>query len=46
MKNDTDPDAFPSKINQIRNKLSDSKEVVSTEHLTTINLDALPAEKY
>ena len=45
MKNDTDPDVFPSKINQVRNKLSDSKEVVSTEHLTTVILDALPAEK-
>ena len=46
MKPDTDIDAFLSKVNQLRNELSDLDEVMSTERLTTITLDALPAEKY
>ena len=48
MKADTNPDVFRSEINQPRDELSDLNEVMSTERLTTINinLDALPAEKY
>ena len=43
MKPDTDPDVFLSEINQIRDELSVLDETVSTERLTTIILDALPA---
>ena len=46
MKADTDPVIFLSEINQLRNELSDWDKVVSTEHLTTIILDALPGEIY
>ena len=35
-----------SEIYQLRNELSDLDEVVSTERLTTIILEALPAETY
>ena len=37
---------FLSEINQIRDELSVSDEEVSTERLSTIFLDALPAEMY
>ena len=43
MKPDTDPDVFLSEINQVRDELGVLDETVSTEHLTTIILDALPA---
>ena len=47
MKADTaPPDVFLSQINQIRDELSVLDEVVSTERLTTIILDALPDEMY
>ena len=46
MKVDTDPDIFQLEMNQLRDKLIDQDEVVCTEHLTTITLDALPAENY
>ena len=46
MKPDTDPDVFLSEINQIRDELGVLDETVSTERLTTIILDALPAEMY
>ena len=46
MKADTEPDVFLSEINQIRVELSVLDEAVSTERLTTINLDALSAEMY
>ena len=46
MKPDTDPDVFMSEINQIRDELDVLDKMVSTEHLTTIILDALPAEMY
>ena len=42
----SDPDVFPSEINQIRDELSVLDEEVSTERLTTIVLDVLPAEMY
>ena len=43
---ESDCDVFLSEVCQPRNKLSDLHEVVSTERLTTILLDSLPAEKY
>ena len=43
---DTKPDLFLSEINQIRDELGVLDETVSTERLTTIILDALPAEMY
>ena len=46
MKPDADPDVFLSEINQIRNELRVLDKTVSTERLTTIILDALPAEMY
>ena len=46
MKPDTDPDVFLSGINQIRDDLRVLDETVSTERLTTIILDALPAGMY
>ena len=46
MKPDTDPDAFLSEINQICDELGILDKTVSTECLTTITLDALPAETY
>ena len=46
MKPDTDPDVFLSEINQIRDELGVLDETVSMERLTTIILDALPAEMY
>ena len=46
MEPDTDPDVFLSEINQMRDELGVLDETVSTEHLTTIILDALPAEMY
>ena len=44
MKDDTDSGVFISEIHQLRDKLSNLDEVVSTERLTTIILDALSAE--
>ena len=46
MKPDTHADVFLSKINQIRDELSVLDETISTERLTIIILDALPAEIY
>ena len=46
MRADTDFDAFLSEVYQLRNELSDLVEVMSTELLTTIVLDALPVGKY
>ena len=46
MKPDTDPDVFLSEINQIRDEFGVLDDTVSTERLTTIVLDALPAEMY
>ena len=46
MKSDDDPEVFLSEINQKRDELSVLDETVSTERLTTIILDALPAEMY
>lgn len=46
MKADTVPDVFLSEINQIRNEFSDLDEVISTEDLTTIMLDAMPVDMY
>ena len=46
IKPDTDPDVFRSEINQIRDELGVFDEIVSMERLTTIILDALPAEMY
>ena len=43
---DPDPDVFISEVYQLRDKLSDLRESVSTERLTTIILDTLPVEKY
>ena len=45
-KPDTDPDISPSEINQIRDELGALDETILTERLTTIILDALPAEMY
>ena len=41
-----DPDVILSEINQIRDELGVLDKTVSTERLTTIILDALPAEMY
>ena len=46
MELDTDPDVFLSEMNQIRDELGVLDETVSTERLTTIIHDALPAEMY
>ena len=46
MKTDTATDVFLSEIIQIRDEHSVSDKVVVTERLTTIFLDALPAEMY
>ena len=46
MKPDTDPDVFLSEIHQIRDELGGFDETISMERLTTIILDALPAEMY
>ena len=46
MKAFADPDLLISEINKLRDRLSDWEGVVSTERLTAIILDALPAEKY
>ena len=46
MKPDTDLDIFLSETNQIRDELSVLDETASTERLTTIILDVLPAEVY
>ena len=46
MEPDTDPDVFLSEINQMRDELGVLDETFSTEHLTIIILDALPAEMY
>ena len=46
LKPDIDSDVFSSVINQTRNELSVLDEAVSTERLTTIILNALPAEIY
>ena len=46
MKSDTDPDVFLSEINQIRDELAVLDEEISTECLTTIILDVLPADMY
>ena len=46
MKSDTDPDVFLSEINQIRDELGVLDKTVSTERLTTVIIDALPAEMY
>ena len=46
MKPDTDPNVFPSDINQICNELGALDKTISTERLTTIILDALPADMY
>ena len=46
MKPDTDPDVFLLEINQIRDELGVLDETISTECLTTMILDAFPAEMY
>ena len=46
MEVDTDPNAFLLEITQICDELSDLNEAVSTERLTIITLDALPAGMY
>ena len=46
MKPDTDPGVFLSETSQIRDELGVLDETISTECLTTIILDALPAELY
>ena len=46
IKPDIVPGVFLSEINQIRDELRVLNETVSTEHLTTIILDALPPEMY
>ena len=46
MKPDTDRDVFLSEMNHVRDELSVLVEAVSTKGLTTIVLDALPAEMY
>ena len=44
MKVDTDPDVFMSELYKLRDGLGDLDEAVSTERLTTINLDGLSVE--
>ena len=46
MRADTNPGTFLSKIYQLRDELRDLGEVVFTERLTTIVLDAFPVGKY
>ena len=46
MKPDTDPDVFLSEINKISDELGVLDETVSTERLTAIIFDALPADIY
>ena len=46
MKADIDPDVFLSKTNKTRDEHSVLDEEVSTERLTTIILDVLPAEMH
>ena len=46
MKPDTDPDVFLSETNQICDELGALDKTISTERLTTIILDALPADMY
>ena len=46
MKPDTDPDLFLSEMHHIRDELGVLDETGPIEHLTTIILDALPAEIY
>ena len=46
MKACTDLDVFMSKMYQLRDKLSDLDEVIFTEHLTNIILNALPVNIY
>ena len=46
VKPDSDPDVFLSTTNQIRDELGVLDETISMEPLTTIILDALPAEMY
>ena len=46
MKADTDHDVFLLEIDQMRDDLSVLDEEVSTERLTTIIRDTLPAEIY
>ena len=43
---DTDPDVFLPEIDQLRFKLRDLDEMVSTERLTTNIIDSLLAERY
>ena len=42
---DTVSDVFLSEVYQLHDEVSDLGEVVSTEHLTTIVLDTLPAKE-
>ena len=44
MKANTDYDVFMSEIYQLRDQVNDLDEVVPTEHLATVIIDALPAE--
>ena len=44
MKPDTDPDVFLLEINKMRDELDVLDEIVSTERLTAIVLDTLPAK--
>ena len=46
IKSDSDPDILLSEINQIRDEICVFDEIVSTERLTTIILDVLPAERF
>ena len=45
VRSDPDLDVFLSKAFELRDDVSDLEKVVSYEHLTTINLDALPTKK-
>ena len=46
IKADTNSDTFRSEVCQLRDELNDLDEVVSTERLTAINVDALPDRRY
>ena len=46
MKSDIDPGVFLSEVFQLRYELNDFEEAITTEHLTTIPLGALPEEMY
>ena len=46
MRADIDPGAFLSEVFEIRNEISDLREVASDERLTTLILHALPEEMY